>query len=153
MCRRVLRRSLLLARRAESKRPFLQPSLAVEFVARNAKAEKVTSYRKKRQAKRQQRYRELSKLLQPELTTRYPHLFSLAAPKPMAIGIHKQLREACPDVSSRVIQTFLWNWTKRWKYIDCLKDGAIRLNLDGSESERVTTNVAHDAKTKLSGQG
>lgn len=52
--------------------------------------------------------------------------------RPLAIGIHKQVFEAAPDLSHRSIRLAIRDYVTGYKYIRNMRTGATRVNLDGS---------------------
>lgn len=97
----------------------------LEFNARQKKAAK---------ALRQ----KLLKGIVETLTKSYPDIFDKAHPKPLAIGIHKQIRAKHPNISRKLTEITMRRWTSTKKYRAVLIPGADRYNLDGSVSDQVT---------------
>jgi len=60
-------------------------------------------------------------LLLVELRQRYPDVFISGAPKPLKIGIHRDLYKALPEISNMNIRRFLHWWTGRRQYKAALK--------------------------------
>lgn len=52
--------------------------------------------------------------------------------RPLAIGIHKQVFEAAPDLSRRSIRLAIRDYVSGYKYLRNVRTGATRINLDGS---------------------
>ena len=77
----------------------------------------------------------------------YPNAFDLENPKPLALGIHKQLTEGFkPGCAYRLVG----GYTKRGKYLKALaSSGSYRINLDGSIASPVSEEHAEHASNQL----
>ncbi|MDY6322881.1 MAG: RNA chaperone ProQ [Succinivibrio sp.] len=72
--------------------------------------------------------------------------------KPLKIGIFADLRAACEGVeglSVSKVRAALRYYTTRLRYLYCLKEGARRVDLDGSEGEAVSAEHASFAADKF----
>lgn len=84
----------------------------------------------------------------------YPNCFT-QNPKPIAVGIHKVMLEEeskKPEeeqVDKTVISKFLRKYTRNVAYKECLQFGSARINLQGEEVDKVTTEHAEFAKKSL----
>jgi sRNA-binding protein len=68
---------------------------------------------------------------------------------PLAIGIHRQLFEAVPELSHTKIRNTLFDYTNGPLYYRALKPGAPRLNLDGTVAGTVSERDAWDAVVRV----
>ena len=96
-------------------------------------------------------------LMEQYLATTYPKCFVKRPnkPKPLAIGIHKQLQQlelVKPDSvlnSEKLIKLFLNIYTKSWQYQKSLALKANRYNLDGTIAGQVEQNQTESARNTL----
>jgi len=81
------------------------------------------------------------------LVDAYPKTFDLENPKPLALGIHKQLTRAFkPGCAYRLVGCY----TKRRKYLQALaSSGSDRINLDGSFAGPVSDEHVEYASDQL----
>ena len=81
------------------------------------------------------------------LVANYPGAFDLEHPKPLALGVHKQLAETFkPGCAYRLVGCY----TKRRKYLQAVaKPGSYRINLDGSIADPVSGEHAEYALNQL----
>jgi len=81
------------------------------------------------------------------LVANYPGAFDLEHPKPLALGIHKQLAETFkPGCAYRLVGCY----TKRRKYLQAVASpGSYRINLDGSVADPVSGEHAEYALNRL----
>lgn len=80
---------------------------------------------------------------------RYPAAF---APKkiPLAVGIREQIAALHPDTPEKLLKQALASWCGRASYLYAsLKDGATRVNLDGSDAGEVGDEGRRLAQAKL----
>lgn len=76
-----------------------------------------------------------------------PGAFNLDDPKPLALGIHKQLTEG---FKSGCAYRLVGCYTKRRKYLQALaSSGSYRINLDGSNAGPVSGDHAEYALNQL----
>src|SRR3954471_8495967 len=69
---------------------------------------------------------------------------------PLKIGIDRDIRERCPDVSLRTRHEFLRRYVGQPSYLRLLtKPGAVRLDLDGNPAGIVTEDQAKNAAERL----
>lgn len=114
----------------------------------NSQSKKLTPQAKK--AKRQARYAATFK----KLIEQYPKCFS-ATPRPLAIGIHKAIwegEEKKPEeerISKTTIRHFLLIYTGSKAYREAIIAGGNRIDLQGNEMERVSTEHIEIAKQSL----
>lgn len=78
------------------------------------------------------------------LSVKMPELFGETV-KPLAIGIHKQMKLHFPDIPTNVIKGFLNQWVKTEQYKESVLKFTDRFNLDGTVSGAVTTEQKHEA--------
>ncbi len=85
------------------------------------------------------------------LVQRFPRTFAPrhARKVPLKIGINRDLRLACPDMTRREIALALRSYTGGPTYISSLIEGAGRVDLEGNVVEYVTHDHAHHAKGRL----
>lgn len=78
----------------------------------------------------------------------WPSAFNVSDPRPLKIGIHKDMAEAnlLPD---HVIPVALQFFTSMERYLEKIKPGATRINLLGKAAGRVRLREAVDAEIKL----
>ena len=81
------------------------------------------------------------------LVDKYPGAFDLEHPKPLALGIHKQLAETFkPGCAYRLVGCY----TKRRKYLQAVASpGSYRINLDGSIADPVSGEHVEYALNQL----
>jgi sRNA-binding protein len=83
-----------------------------------------------------------------QLAERWPDLFNVMKPVPLAIGIYDALLEAMPDVTADQLRRVLSRWCNRPRYQAALTAGAERHGLEGVQGE-VTEQQAADAAEML----
>jgi sRNA-binding protein len=66
-----------------------------------------------------------------ELIERWPDVFNVKKPVPLAIGIHAALLEAIPDITDQQLRRVLARWCTRPHYLKTLIAGADRHGLEG----------------------
>ena len=76
------------------------------------------------------------------LQDRWPHLFDPADPKPLAIGIHKQIK-AAGGFSGKELSRALKVWTGRRAYIKQVARSALRHGIDGTTTYITSAQTAH----------
>jgi sRNA-binding protein len=86
--------------------------------------------------------------LQAQLTERWPELFNLQKPLPLAIGIREALVETLPDFTEKTISRFLASWCKRPRYLAALTANSNRFGLTGAQGT-VTLEQATLAAERL----
>lgn len=69
--------------------------------------------------------------------------------KPLKLGIHLELIEACPDIDPRTIRLMLSLYTDGRRYSEALLEGAERVGLDGVAAGIVTAAQAKRASAFL----
>jgi ProQ/FINO family len=76
------------------------------------------------------------------LAERFPEAFR--KPRPLAIGIYRQIRAAVPndELRSKDLSAFMAAWTHRKAYRAALERGERRVNLDGSDAGPAFTEQA-----------
>jgi len=87
--------------------------------------------------------------IQADLVSRWPDLFSLQAPVPLAIGIRESLMQAMPDAMRPALANALCQWCSRPAYLMTLKSGAARHDLDGAVVGEVSEEAATVAAERL----
>jgi sRNA-binding protein len=83
-----------------------------------------------------------------QLAERWPDLFDLKKPVPLAIGIYASLSEAMPDIPPRDLKDAMGYWCSRAQYLIAMTPGAKRHGLDGPQGE-ITEEAAKDATQRL----
>ncbi|WP_262927420.1 ProQ/FINO family protein [Phytohalomonas tamaricis] len=80
---------------------------------------------------------------------RYPKTFFKGHTRPLQIGIHEQLarREQWPD---KLIKRALAGYVNLPRYLKSVRAGALRVDLDGQNTEAVTEQDAQHAREQLS---
>lgn len=81
----------------------------------------------------------------------WPDAFHVSSPKPLKIGIHKDM-EATNLIPSHLIRIALKFFTTLERYLEMIKPGAIRVGLDGKPAGKVKLREAVDAEVKLFNQ-
>jgi sRNA-binding protein len=66
-----------------------------------------------------------------QLIERWPDVFNVKKPVPLAIGIHAALLEAIPDITDQQLRRVLARWCTRPHYLKTLIAGADRHGLEG----------------------
>jgi sRNA-binding protein len=66
-----------------------------------------------------------------ELIERWPDVFNVKKPVPLAIGIHVALLEAIPNITDQQLHRVLARWCNRPHYLKTLIAGADRHGLEG----------------------
>lgn len=78
----------------------------------------------------------------------WPSAFNVSDPRPLKIGIHKDMAEA-NLLPGDVISVALRFFTSMERYLEKIKSGAIRIDLLGKAAGRVKLREAVDAEIKL----
>lgn len=69
--------------------------------------------------------------------------------KPLAIGIHKSLREAVPEFDVNRIRAVLGNHVRSTRYLKAVSQGGARFDLTGAVAGEVTEEQRAQAATEL----
>ena len=77
----------------------------------------------------------------------WPTIFNISTPKPLKIGIHKDIAEA-KQIPEWLISKALQFFTSRDEYLKQIKHGNKRINLTSGNSGTVRLKEAVDAETK-----
>lgn len=72
------------------------------------------------------------------LAVLHPGLFDLDNPKPLAIGIRREIRATYPEMPAQIVRGLLWWLTIRRAYLYACWIGALRYGLDGEPRGVVT---------------
>ncbi|SFC39438.1 ProQ/FINO family protein [Marinospirillum celere] len=80
--------------------------------------------------------------------SKYPRAFMPGQPQPLKIGIHEDLL-AAEGGDQKKIRRALAGYVKLPRYLRCLKAGAVRLDLQGSNAGFVTEQEAEFAREQL----
>lgn len=87
------------------------------------------------------------------LAEQFPLCFSLAgAAKPLKIGIFQDLAERLKDnplVSKTMLRQALRVYTSSWRYLDAIKEGVHRVDLDGVDGDLIDSQQAEHAASTL----
>lgn len=78
----------------------------------------------------------------------WPEAFNVSSPRPLKIGIHKEM-EAANMLPDYIIPIALRFFTTMDRYLENIKPGAPRINLKGEPAGRVRLREAVDAEIKL----
>jgi ProP effector len=95
--------------------------------------------------------RELIKTVLTQLAARFPACFAGpdAAPRPLNLGIHADLRAAMPELSVHERKVALHHYVTTSDYLRALIEGVERVGLDGTPCGRVTADeAAHAASAR-----
>lgn len=79
----------------------------------------------------------------------FPPAFSAGRPRPLKVGIHKDLAEKASAISTGVIARAMRYHTQSDRYLRALKPGAARVDLDGNAVGEVTADEAAFAQVRL----
>jgi sRNA-binding protein len=71
--------------------------------------------------------------IRAEMIERWPDVFNVKKPVPLAIGINDSLLEAMPDITAVQLRRVLVNWCNRPYYLKTLTAGADRHGLEGMQ--------------------
>lgn len=80
--------------------------------------------------------------------TLWPEIFSVSHPRPLKVGIHKDMI-AASGIPEEFISQALHFFTSTEKYLECIKAGAIRIDLDGMPAGKVKLREAVDSEIKM----
>ncbi|WP_199611574.1 RNA chaperone ProQ [Flocculibacter collagenilyticus] len=87
------------------------------------------------------------------LSEKFPQCFTLKGKaKPLKIGIFKEIAEKTedePKVSRTQLRQALRRYTASWRYLECVKEGEHRINLEGEQCEKVEAEHAEHAAKAL----
>lgn len=87
------------------------------------------------------------------LSDTFPACFTVDGDaKPLKIGIFQDLAEALseePRVSKTLLRSSLRHYTNSWRYLYSIKEGADRVNLDGSADAKVEKDHEEHAQQQL----
>ena len=79
----------------------------------------------------------------------WPAVFNVVAPKPLKIGIHRDMEtETAGQVPAFIISKALRFFTTLDRYLATIQPGAIRLDLAGNEAGKIKLREAVDAEIK-----
>ena len=78
----------------------------------------------------------------------WPEAFHVSSPRPLKIGIHKDMENA-NLVPSHIISIALRFFTTLERYLETIKPKAVRIDLDGQPAGKVKLREAVDAEIKL----
>ena len=78
----------------------------------------------------------------------WPKAFNVSQPKPLKIGIHREMADA-HLLPAHIIPVALRFFTSMERYLEGIKSGATRINLQGKPAGRVKLREAVDAEIKL----
>ncbi|RYE04951.1 MAG: hypothetical protein EOP33_08055, partial [Rickettsiaceae bacterium] len=108
---------------------------------RDSNEDKIIKKKKEQPPKNLLMSKEEYKEMLNNLQQKYPHCFSSPV-KPLAVGIHLQLREKEARIYSNIkIRDFLKVYCLMTQYTSCLIPGEQRVNLDGSSTTLVEEQV------------
>lgn len=87
------------------------------------------------------------------LAETFPASFSLSGDaKPLKIGIFQDIVEQLQEdarVSKTLLRSTLRHYTNSWRYLHAVKEGAFRVNLDGSHDAAIEKEHAEHAQQQL----
>ena len=87
------------------------------------------------------------------LAETFPASFSLSGDaKPLKIGIFQDIVEKLKDderLSKTLLRSTLRHYTNSWRYLHSVKEGAFRVNLDGSQDAAIEKEHAEHAELQL----
>ncbi|MGB0360102.1 MAG: ProQ/FINO family protein [Endozoicomonas sp.] len=78
----------------------------------------------------------------------WPKAFNVSQPRPLKIGIHKDMG-AAEVLPENIISIALRFFTSMDRYLEIIKPGVTRINLEGKATGRVKLREAVDAEIKL----
>ena len=91
-----------------------------------------------------------TKRIRAELIERWPDLFNVKKPVPLAIGIHAALLEAMPDITEQELRRVLVGWCNHPHYLTALTAGANRhgqQGIQGTVTEEAENQAVEQLKT------
>lgn len=77
----------------------------------------------------------------------WPAIFNMSSPKPLKIGIHKNIAEE-KNIPEWLVSKALQFFTSQDEYLKKIKPGSKRINLNGKPDGTVRLKEAVDAETK-----
>ena len=80
--------------------------------------------------------------------TLWPEVFNVSHPRPLKVGIHKDII-AASSIPEDFISQALHFFTSTEKYLECIKAGATRIDLNGMPAGKVKLREAVDSEIKL----
>ncbi len=87
------------------------------------------------------------------LAETFPNCFSLnGTAKPLKIGIFQDLAQALeeePRVSKTLLRSSLRHYTNSWRYLESVKEGAHRVDLQGEQHDAIEAEHAEHAQKQL----
>lgn len=87
------------------------------------------------------------------LAETFPNCFSLnGAAKPLKIGIFQDLAKALeeePRVSKTLLRSSLRHYTNSWRYLESVKEGSHRVDLEGQQQDAIEAEHAEHALKQL----
>lgn len=69
--------------------------------------------------------------------------------QPLAVGIHKIIKEQLPEIDAKQLRNALWIHTASTRYLKALSQGNARFDLDGSPAGEVTAEQRQQALDTL----
>ncbi len=88
------------------------------------------------------------------LAEQFPLCFSLTGPaKPLKVGIFQDLAEKLqenPLISKTMLRQALRVYTSSWRYLEAVKEGVCRVDLDGTDGAVIDASQAEHAAATLS---
>ena len=81
----------------------------------------------------------------------FPKLFSVKDPKPLALGVHKDIFERVEKegITKKEISKALGRYITRKAYFQCVIEGGDRYDLDGNKTGKVGEEHIEEARKKL----
>lgn len=83
-----------------------------------------------------------------KLAEHFPHLFRPDDPKPLAIGIHKSIRDDI-GLSGAKIRRGLREWTRSVAYLCALAEGGPRYDINGNVDGEISGDAIEGARERL----
>ena len=106
---------------------------------------------RKRRAARRREANAIAEARISILCERFPAVFNLAAPLPLALGTGKQIADLMGWQRHQLNPTMRW-WCSRWKYYEAvLADGSMRHTLQGEPVDPVSDEHRQAARAGLNG--
>ena len=78
-----------------------------------------------------------------------PAVFLAPAPRPLKLGIHKDMLEIFPAANPKPLGSWFRQWCGSWQYLRAIDAGAARFDLGGHEAGEVTAVDRAQARVRL----
>jgi hypothetical protein len=86
--------------------------------------------------------------LKERLKSAFPAVFG-SLPRPLKVGIHKDIWQRLPDVDHTLLDAFLSKYTRQTDYLRALASGGQRFDLDGHVVEPISSFAQAQSSQRL----